>query len=94
MTDELTIRLHYVESDGTIRDAQMDYGIESFAGVLPSIGDEILDPGVLQGKDRRDPENRTIWKVVRRIFNPRDLDSYVALVVEERVPTHKETDLV
>lgn len=83
MTD-VTIRLHYLRSDGSIEDAQEDYGLESFAGMLPAIGDDILAPGVPSGRDRSDPDNRVVWTVARRIFNARDLENYVALVVEQR----------
>ena len=49
---ETTIRLLYRSEDGTIEDGQRDCSIAEFAGVLPSIGDQILDPGVLSGLPR------------------------------------------
>ena len=87
---DTTIRIHMRGADGKVTDAQQDYGLEDFAGHLPQIGDTIVDPGVPQGLDRRKPENRDVWKVVDRVFNPRDLQDYVALVVEERKGTEAD----
>ena len=36
---------------------------------MPSIGDMIVNPAVLQGLNRHDPANREVWNVVGRIFN-------------------------
>lgn len=91
---DITIRLYFREANGTLVDGQEDYGIESFAGQVPAIGDMIVRPGVLQGLDRHDPANREIWDVVGRVFNPRDLADYVALVVEERKPDPREYGVV
>jgi hypothetical protein len=83
-TMDVTIRIYFRKPDGRIEDGSQDFALEDFAGVLPAIGDTILDPGVVQGLDRHQPENRDVWKVVDRVFNPRGLSKYVALVVEER----------
>lgn len=88
------IRIYFRESDGTLADSQQEFGRESFAGVIPAIGDTIVDPGVLQGLNRHDPKNRRIWNVVGRVFNPRDMEDYVALIVEERVPSPHEYSVV
>src|SRR4051794_6744464 len=81
--------------DGRIVDVQDDYDPSDFAGRIPSIGDEILVPGVLEGLDRSDPESRTFWKVLYRVFNPRDLGSVcVALVVEERAACDQDVALL
>jgi hypothetical protein len=87
---QTSVRLYYRQSDGTLEDAQQEFDLSSFAGVLPAAGDLILDSGVLQGLDRSDPANRRLWCVVGRVFNPRDLEDYVALVVEERPPHPNE----
>ena len=79
-----TIRIYFRYADGKVDDGSRDFGLEDFAGFLPAIGDTILNPGVLQGLDRDIPENREIWTVVGRVFNPRDLANYVVLIVEER----------
>lgn len=94
ITNDVTIRIHYRLADGSIEDAVQDYGLEHFGGILPSIGDVILEPGVAAGLDRRAPENRTIWTVVGRGFNPRDNHDYVALVVETRTGTAKDAWLI
>jgi hypothetical protein len=91
---EMTIRICIRGSDGQIADAQLDCLLSDFAGVLPSIGDSYLAPGVLQGKDRSLPSNRQIWTVVGRMFNPRDNANYVALIVEERAPNPEEFSLL
>lgn len=88
------IRIYFRESDGTLVDSQQEFGSESFAGIIPAIGDMIVDPGVLQGLDRHDPKNRSVWNVVGRVFNPRDMEDYVALIVEERVPNPHECSLL
>ncbi|MBH5372959.1 hypothetical protein HZZ16_33645 [Bradyrhizobium sp. CNPSo 4016] len=90
----MTVRLHYLKPDGTIEDAVEDYGLESFGGFLPAAGDLILDPGVRRGADRSDPKNRTMWTVVSRVFNPRDNESYVVLIVEPHTPTAQQASLV
>jgi hypothetical protein len=62
----------------------VEYGLEQFSGHLPAIGDTNLDPGVHTGLLRQDPQNRTIRTVVGRLFNPRDCEDVVALIVETR----------
>ncbi|HMM73937.1 MAG TPA: hypothetical protein PKC22_17220, partial [Rhodocyclaceae bacterium] len=59
-----------------------------------AVGDRILNPGVRQGLDRYSPANREIWTVVGRMFNPRDNEDYIALIVEERAPTPDEYSLL
>ena len=87
---EPTIRIYMREHDGRVQDQTTDFSPADFAGVLPAVGDTILYPGVTSGRDRNDPANRKVWKVVERVFNPRDLSDYVVLVVEER--TANEND--
>jgi hypothetical protein len=79
-----SIRILHREPDGKIFDGGVDFDPENFAGQIPAIGDTILNPGVLQGQDRRLPQNRQIWTVVGRVFNPRDSADYVSLIVESR----------
>lgn len=78
------IRILHRDPAGKVFDGGIEYGPEHFAGQVPAIGDMIVDPGVLQGLDRDDPQNRQIWKVVGRVFNPRDREDAVALIVESR----------
>lgn len=77
-----TIRILHREPDGKIVDGQVEFGCEHFARQVPAIGDMIVDPGVLQGQDRTLPQNRQVWTVVGRAFNPRDIEDMVALIVE------------
>ena len=79
-----TIRILHRQPDGQIHDGKIDFSPDNFAGSIPAIGDTILNPGVLQGQDRQMPQNRQIWTVVGRVFNPRDNEDYVSLIVESR----------
>ena len=88
---DVTVRIHFRQPDGAIEDGQQDFGLESFAGFLPAVGDTIVDPGVRVGLDRRDPANREVWTVVQRVFGPRDLQDCVVLVVEARKGTEADT---
>jgi len=88
---EISIRIYIRDDQGRAHDNSEDFGLEDFAGHLPAIGDTILDPGVLGGLDRSIAENRRIWTVRERIFNPRDLKDYVVLVVEERPGTRNDS---
>ena len=91
---DVTIRLYEQTAAGDWHDWEEDYDLEAFAGFLPNVGDVILKPGVPQGLDRHDPQNRRLLTVVKRIFNPRDLQNYVVLVVEEHVPEGREIETV
>jgi hypothetical protein len=91
---QATVRLYHRQSDGKLVDAVHDMDISDFAGFLPSVGDLILQPGVPSHVDRYEPKNRNFWVVVQRVFNPRDNDDYVALIVEDRKPTPNEYDLL
>jgi hypothetical protein len=91
---DVTIRIYRRQADGTLEDGQEDYDLSSFGGFLPAVGDLIVKPGVPVGLDRHDPQNREIWTVVGRVFNPRDLEDYVALIVDERPPHESEFSVV
>lgn len=55
---DIHIRIYFREPDGTIADGQQEFVVASFAGIVPSIGDMIVNPGVLQGLSRHDPATR------------------------------------
>jgi hypothetical protein len=93
-TREPSVRIYHRQPDGKIIDAVHDVSLSDFAGSLPNVGDWILEPGVPTNLDRSDPKNRNFWVVIQRVFNPRDNEDYVALVVEDRKPTPAEYDLV
>ncbi len=91
---DVHIRIYFRQADGTLEDSQQEFGVESFAGVIPAIGDMIVDPGVLEGLNRHEQTNRRVWDVVARVFSPRDMADYVALVVEDRVPNPHEYSVI
>lgn len=82
---EINIRIYVRDENGELHDAEETYEVSSFAGQVPVVGDVILEPGVRGGLDRGVAENRKIWTVTGRVFNPRDLENYIALIVEQRV---------
>jgi hypothetical protein len=82
--NDLTFRVTVEHLDGSVADAG-DFGLEDFGGIAPAIGDEILDPFAGEKAVRYDPQSRAIWRVKRRVFNPRDHKDYIALLVEERL---------
>jgi hypothetical protein len=81
---ETTIRILQRDKGGYIEDLVEDFSTYDFAGIIPSVGDRILNPGVAGGLERDNPKNRTLWIVVERFFNLKDNRNYVGLVVEER----------
>ncbi|MEZ0061441.1 hypothetical protein ACVII1_007117 [Bradyrhizobium elkanii] len=91
---DLTVRLYHRSSDGKVVDAVHDMELSNFGGALPNVGDWILEPGVPSHLDRLEPKNRNFWVVVQRVFNPRDNEDYIALIVEDRAPTSAEFDLL
>ena len=94
MNEGLMIRILF-QTGSTLEDRNEDYPVEHFGGTLPSPGDWILKPAVAAGADRRDPENRRIWEVIRRVYNPKDLaGEYVALVVKERLAKSADLELL
>ena len=88
------IRLHVYENDRLV-DTREEYDISDLAGTIPVVGDLIVSPWVDGGKDRREPENRTIYEVISRYFLPgaHGEDSYVAVVVKERKAFESERDV-
>lgn len=91
---EPTFRIYERYPDGRVEDRQFDMTLDDFGGQCPVVGDLILEAGVPQHLDRHDAANRRFWVVVGRVFNPRDLPDYIALIVEERAPTAEEVSLV
>ena len=91
---EPTIRIFFRDGKGDFEDGRPGYESSAFGGVLPSIGDMILDPGVRGGLDRKVGANRLFLTVVGRVFYPSEEGRCVALIVEERTPTKKEQALL
>lgn len=92
--DEITIRILQRDKTGYIEDMTEDFSTYDFAGIIPSVGDRILNPGVTGSLKRDNPKNRTIWTVAERYFNPKDNRNYVGLVVEERPLSPEEYGLI
>lgn len=102
--NDIVIRILQRGANGNIEDKGQDFSPSDFAGMVPSIGDHIINPWIPGGQRREDgalifpsrgvPTNRTLWLVVERFFNSKDLKSYVGLVVEERTLTPEEYSLV
>lgn len=86
---DVTIRVTVEHLEGTLSDAG-DYGPEHFGGIVPGVGDEILDAFAAPDAVRTDPSHRAIWKVKRRVFNPRDQGDYIALLVEETIGSEED----
>ena len=93
------IRLYVVREDGTYADARDDFTLSDFGGVLPAVGDLIVDPGVRQDLDRDVAANRTVYEVVARYFqplsNPKSEHHYsCVLVCTDRRGQDFEADIV
>lgn len=74
-----------------------DYDLEALGGTVPTVGDLIVDPGVLQGRDRSEPTNRTVYEVAARYFHPRTTDSeyvLISLLVKERQGREDERSIL
>lgn len=98
---QTAIRLHYVTQDHdgheVFEDAKEEYDLGDFGGVLPAVGDLIVSPWVVEGRDRRNPANRSVYEVLHRYFQPVDKSTtdliYIILVVGERAATWKEVNI-
>lgn len=89
-----SIRIYRTWEDGRIEDARQDFALEHLGGVVPTVGDYILNPAIRPQFPEGDPRRRTFWKVTARYLRPRDLDDYVAIVVEDVEAGEKEADLL
>ena len=97
------VRLHERDPKGRLIDLREEYELRELGGTIPQPGDCIVDPGVLAGRDRRMPENRIVYEVVRRYFMPRypkfplekseTIHQYIALEVSVRSGTENEEDV-
>ena len=89
------VRLFTAHEDGTCRDRQDEYELEQLGGEVPAPGDFIVDPGGLQGSDRSDPANHTVYQVAARYFLPRTTEHvYVAVAVTERPGREEEREIL
>ena len=92
---ETTIRLYECDQ-GELVYLQNEFGIEQLGGIIPVVGDLIVEPGVSIGLDREAPENRDIYEVVSRYFLPSTKPdfNYIAVVVKQRTARQSEADIV
>lgn len=91
---DVNIRTDFRETDRTLVNKRQEFGVESFAGVIPAVGNKVVDRGVLKRLNRREPKSRRMWNIVGRVFNPRDIHDCVELIVEEQVPSSQKYSLV
>jgi hypothetical protein len=73
------------------------YTSADFGGVVPLVGDRILNPGVAlrnrgEKPDFSDPDRREFWLVKERIFNPEHPSC--ALVCETEKATMRHANLL
>ncbi len=74
--DDFHISIGLIDkASGVIERGTENFESRAFGGVVPSIGDRILDPGIAvkPGESRpnfSDPERHIFWVVEERIFRP------------------------
>ena len=89
---EVRIRLLIETDSGVIEDIREDYDLVDFGGVMPAVGDLIVNPGAVG--DRREPKNREIMEVNKRYIQPStssdDDHLYWHLIVRIRQATEGE----
>ena len=72
---EFLISIGFINEGGNIEREGKSYASAHFGGIIPSVGDRILDPGVALEyggvkPDFDDPKRRNFWLVEERIFRP------------------------
>jgi hypothetical protein len=96
MAEPKTLVYLFIERDGGY-EAVDEYDLEALGGEIPAVGDLIVDPGVVQGRDRNDPANRDIYEVASRYFHPRTTDNgdvFIALLVKVRQGRPEEINIL
>lgn len=91
---DTTLRIYSRDAKGRLEDNCLDISLKDTGGVVPQIGDVIVDPSCKAGLSRDVPRNRTLWLVTERFFYPKGSGDYVVLVVEARRPTAGEMSVV
>ena len=82
---------------GEFEDLREDYSLNDLGGQLPNVGDIIVAPWTLKGKNNLDPTHRTFFEVTRRYFRPsyqEGGDCRVALEVLERPGKEEEVAIL
>ncbi len=88
------IGLFLERDDGSSPEKVDDYEPAQFDHQVPAVGDLIVDPGVQEGQNRGHPENRTIYEVIARYFEPRDVGVRIHLVVRARQGRRDEISIL
>lgn len=97
MTKPVMIRL-FTESGGYLNDLGVEFTSDDFGGGVPMAGDLIVSPGVVAGRERREPANREVMEVLKR-YHPLGQSQVmeqlcVVLVVEVRTGLPGEVDIL
>lgn len=94
--EETIIALFY-ERNGVLETTGDNYSLADFGGVVPVVGDLLPMEGVAVGKDRSDPDNRTVYEVVSRYFFPRYREQdapQIGFEVRARAGTRREINIL
>lgn len=88
------IRLHLIDEAGAIVDTGTNLTLADFAGALPLPGDRIVQPPPSDLPDDAPSPERVMLDVVGRVFRPRDLAEFVALICRARPATVEEAEVL
>ncbi len=89
---ETHVHLFYDDGHGCLR--RFGTGLlSSYGGVVPAVGDLIVEPHVAKGLDRGDAHNRTLHKVVARYFIAGE-EPHINLVIEDRSGMRHEREIL
>lgn len=94
------VRFYERANDGALSDLREEYSLHELGNTIPVPGDYIVSSGVVAGKVRSDPANRTIYEVEARYFLPTTIDEnkdeyiYVVLAVQPRPGRDTEIDVL
>lgn len=94
---EFLISIGFINKGSHIDRESESYSTTHFGGIVPSVGDRILDPGVGlasrgEKSDFDDPKRRNFWLVEERIFRP-DMPGCI-LVCRDAPATDREINLL
>ena len=95
MTESVRIKV-FVESGGHLVEVDQEYGL-SEVGLVPQIGDLFVNPGVVEGRDRKDPRNREVGTVTKRYIQPQrgpSGETYICIVVDTRPGEEGEANIL
>lgn len=82
------------ENGGEFERNGPNYSLADFGGIVPAVGDVIVDPGVAHGENRLLPENRNLLMVTARYILPDDQRPAINLVVRDRIGNPHEMSVL